>query len=284
MASAVTVCVLLLFGVGQLGAATQGGGTVAADVSRTPATTTPLPRAHAHNDYQHQRPLQDALERGFCSVEADVFAIQDTLLVGHTVFDLRKGRTLDSLYLEPLRRRVAANGGRVYRGGPAFTLLIDIKVDGKRAYPVLAKKLAKYRQMLARFEDGKFHEGAVQVVVSGDRPREMIVAEKRRYAAIDGRLSDLASDAPSHLIPLISDRWTSHFSWRGEGPFPEKQRAKLREIVSKAHAKGRRVRFWATPESVAVWQELLAADVDHINTDRLDQLRRFLQKSDGGAR
>ena len=29
---------------------------------------TPLPRAHAHNDYEHKRPLLDALEQGFCSV------------------------------------------------------------------------------------------------------------------------------------------------------------------------------------------------------------------------
>ena len=26
---------------------------------------TPLPQAHAHNDYEHERPLLDALEQGF---------------------------------------------------------------------------------------------------------------------------------------------------------------------------------------------------------------------------
>src|SRR5438552_11057245 len=30
-----------------------------------------LERAHAHNDYDHQRPLFEALENGFKSVEAD---------------------------------------------------------------------------------------------------------------------------------------------------------------------------------------------------------------------
>lgn len=34
---------------------------------------SPLDRAHAHNDYEHARPLIDALERGFGSVEADVY-------------------------------------------------------------------------------------------------------------------------------------------------------------------------------------------------------------------
>ena len=32
-----------------------------------------LPRAHAHNDYMHERPLYDALSHGFGSIEADVF-------------------------------------------------------------------------------------------------------------------------------------------------------------------------------------------------------------------
>ena len=35
-------------------------------------TAVPLARAHAHNDYEHPRPLRDALDHGFTSVEADV--------------------------------------------------------------------------------------------------------------------------------------------------------------------------------------------------------------------
>ena len=118
--------------------------------------------------------------------------------------------------------------------------------------------------------------GAVQVVVSGDRPVQEIAAETTRYVGIDGRLTDLDSSAPAHLIPLISDRWTSHFRWRGVGECPQAERNKLQSVVERAHAAGRRVRFWATPEEPRLWQELLAAGVDHMNTDRLDALRDFL--------
>ena len=55
-----------------------------------PALVTPLRHAHAHNDYAHRRPLWDALDRGFCSVEADIFLSRGELLVGHTWFDLRR--------------------------------------------------------------------------------------------------------------------------------------------------------------------------------------------------
>jgi hypothetical protein len=65
-----------------------------------------LPGAHAHNDYKHARPLLDALAHGFASVEADVFLVDGELLVGHDPSELRSGRTLTSLYLEPLRNRI----------------------------------------------------------------------------------------------------------------------------------------------------------------------------------
>src|SRR5882672_7559979 len=62
-----------------------------------------LPHAHAHNDYEHTRPLLDALERGFCSVEADVWLVNGQLLVAHDLKDGKAERTLRALYLDPLR-------------------------------------------------------------------------------------------------------------------------------------------------------------------------------------
>jgi hypothetical protein len=73
----------------------------------------PIPRAHAHNDYLHERPLLDALDQGFCSVEADIFLVDGELRVGHSALELRKGRTLEALYLKPLAERVRAKEGSV---------------------------------------------------------------------------------------------------------------------------------------------------------------------------
>ncbi len=54
------------------------------------------------------------------------------------------------------------------------------------------------------------------------------------------------------------------------------EKKKLRDVVKQAHNAGRRVRFWATPETPALWSELYDAGVDAINTDRLDELQDFL--------
>jgi hypothetical protein len=89
----------------------------------------PLIAAHAHNDYEHPRPLFDALACGFASIEADIHLVDGRLLVAHDRKSVKPERTLEALYLDPLRARVRENGGRVYRDGPTITLLVDVKSE-----------------------------------------------------------------------------------------------------------------------------------------------------------
>ena len=65
---------------------------------------------------------------------------------------------------------------------------------------------------------------------------------------------------------------------------PAEEKLKLKNIVKQAHDGGRRVRFWATPENPALWQELYKAGVDLINTDRLAELEKFLAGQKPAAR
>src|SRR4051812_2888640 len=57
--------------------------SLSVDASSSGRAVVPLQRAHAHNDYEHRRPLFDALARGFSSVEADVWLSRGKLLVAH---------------------------------------------------------------------------------------------------------------------------------------------------------------------------------------------------------
>jgi hypothetical protein len=241
----------------------------------------PLINAHAHNDYEHERPLFDALDHGFTSVEADIHLVYGDLLVAHDADEVKPDRTLRSLYLEPLKQCIAKNSGRVYPKGPQFTLFIDIKTGAVPTYKVLAKMLAKYKNIITSFDSNGRHDKAIIVYVSGNRPRALMESQPIRYAGYDGRLSDLNSDAPATLIPIISDRWPSHFSYRGSGPMPIEQKQKLQTIIETAHKKGRIVRFWATPDSPSperenLWSILLESGVDLLNTDDLPGLQKFL--------
>jgi len=113
-------------------------------------------------------------------------------------------------------------------------------------------------------------------------------AQTDRLAFYDGRIvdtTDLGPGADPSLTALVSDNWTKLFSWAGEGDFPAAERVKLRELVKRCHDAGQRLRFWATPDQPgaardALWRELVAADVDQINTDDLAGLAAFLRNVD----
>jgi Glycerophosphoryl diester phosphodiesterase family len=245
-----------------------------------------LSRAHAHNDYEHARPLLDALASGFASVEADVWLVDGELLVAHTWFGLDPKRTLESLYLRPLLERVSKNHGHVYAGWPhSIQLLIDVKTDAAPTYLAVHRLLARYPQLFTTFVDGRAYESAVTAVISGNRARQLMQAQRIRYAACDGRSEEDSSEpADAMFAPLVSDRWDALFDWDGDGAMPADERQRLHAYVERAHERGQRVRFWATPDTppyrYAVWSELLAAGVDYFNSDDLQALSAWLSARD----
>ena len=120
---------------------------------RTEPGLEPLRRAHAHNDYQHDRPLEDAADLGFTSVEVDVFPGEGRLLVAHHVLELIFRRTFEDLYLKPLIARLEASGsvlGHPLAEQGGFLLLVDAKDDGEAVLALLEEKLSPHRRWLTR--------------------------------------------------------------------------------------------------------------------------------------
>ncbi|MCU0866825.1 MAG: phosphatidylinositol-specific phospholipase C/glycerophosphodiester phosphodiesterase family protein [Planctomycetes bacterium] len=224
---------------------------------------------HGHNDYLQPVPLRTALELGLGSVEADIFLVDGELRVGHERWQLRAGRTLASLYLEPLAAHVRDHGPLRANGAP-FVLLVDIKAEPVAVWSVLRAELERHRSMLTRFTDGAIEPGAVTVILSGARPRAQLVAEAERLCALDGRLVDLDAvpPLPCELVPWISEAWSRVSDWTGADELLADERARVRDLVARTHAQGRELRFWGTPDRREGWQALRELGVDRIGTDR----------------
>jgi hypothetical protein len=238
---------------------------------------TPVPRTHAHNDYEHSRPLWDALEQGFCSVEADIYLVNGELLVAHDLKNVQPKRTLQKLYLDPLRELAKKNHGTIYPGGAKIILLIDIKTEAEPSYAALKPVLRRYERMLTRFRAGKIATNAVTVVLSGNRPREMLLAEDDRLAAYDGRLADLGKGLSINFMPLVSDSFAEQFPSAKTGTVSEMDRGKFQRAINEAHQEGKAIRFWATKDDLNTWKMLRDAGADLINTDDLAGLAAFLR-------
>ena len=272
---------LTLFVCGATGAWVQvdPGATVA-------IPNEPMPSGHSHNDYLRQTPLWDALSLGFISIEVDIYLVRGALLVGHDEEDLEPSKTLQSLYLDPLRDHVRERDGWVYPSQHSLDLLIDIKSDARTTYEALVGVLTQYSEMFTTYSETRVHRRAVSAVVSGNRPRRSMMSEAVRIASYDGRLEDIENSAarvPANFISMISADWEDHFSWRGLGSLSERDSRRLALLIEEAHRGGYRLRFWNIPSpgrrrTDAVWSQLLDAGVDLLNVEDVKAYWDFMVK------
>ncbi len=247
-------------------------------ISGSIAQVQPLPQAHAHNDYLHQRPLLDALSYGFTSVEADVHLIGNQLLVYHDKpAHPDPERTLEKLYLDPLQERMKSNTGRIYQGyNQPFYLMVDFKSDGQQTLNRLLEVLETYRDLLTSKGNAAT---PVVLFISGNRPVKEILALENPLVSLDGRPDELDQEIPATRMPVVSDNYRNVLSWLGENLPEPAEVAHLDELVRQVHLQGKKIRLWAAPDRPEVWQFLLDHQVDLINTDRIEDLSKFLQKT-----
>lgn len=240
----------------------------------------PLINAHAHNDYEHERPLLDALDQGFISVEADVWYIDGEWYVYHDKpAEPNPERTLWNLYLKPLKDRVEANEGWVYKGHElTFYLMIDIKSGSELAYKHLMDNMIVLRDYIFQVHYGEpENQKPIHVFLSGNRPVDKVLGAPQVVMGLDGRPGDLGKDIPAEMMPVVSDNYWKFSTWRGIGTMKEEDQQNIRALVEKAHAEGKKVRLWAHPDNEKTWQTLIDLGVDLINTDRLKAFSEFMR-------
>ncbi len=238
-----------------------------------------LPLAHAHNDYRHERPLQDALSQGFASVEADILYRKDTLFVGHDAEELDHDAPpiLEQLYLQPLYQRFR-DFGHIFPSlqDEEFYLWIDIKYAPEKVYPLLKQLIRPYREMFTRREGGRVIKSAVRVILSGDRPIDQMLAEENSYFFLDGRRQNILSDWTPAVMPFISENVENIAGTTADDQFSDMQLKEIAKFIDHCHERNYKVRFWNTPDHVNCWRQLHELEVDLINTDQLRELRCFL--------
>lgn len=283
--------------------------------SLPPSTSSSRGRvvAHAHNDYEHERPLQDALDQGLASVEADVWHRDGDVVVSHDPWTSRG--TLADLYLEPLAARVAAQGS-VHGDGAPFFLWLDLKdgtpelrallQDALAAQPGL-QRLGDDDELSGSDTDVTVAGGAVVVILTGDAtskramldevpaPRPFVVDDNAFPAppgagqgtreAFEGDDDVDATDAIDPRVAAFSLSFPTWLgAWDGVAPAPVDLVERARCVVGRAHSDGARrrpVRFFGGPDTPAVWDFVVDVGVDFLHTDDLEGAAAFL--ADDGA-
>ena len=153
-------------------------------------------------------------------------------------------------------------------------LFVDIKSDGLKAIQKLEEIIAPYKYFLSYVEKDSLHKKAVSIIISGNRPKDYIAKQEKRYFFIDGRLSDIGENLNSNLYPIISDNFKKKI---GKIQHIEK----INKAVEKCHQENKKIRFWNVKNDEKFWQILNEAQIDLINVDKLEKYHEFINRRVG---
>lgn len=223
-----------------------------------------LRKAHAHNDYEHSKPFYEAFELGFGSIEADVFAINGELLVAHEIGHAAKNRTLKSLYLYPIEKVLKDD-----KQGNFHLFLIDSKTSADSTMPLLVKALSPLAKLIQKKN--------IKIVVSGNRPEPKNYIQFPSWITFDGRKDEAVPAFAKDRIYLVSESFLKFGFWDGKSPMKPEMKEKLQAFINDVHKEGKKIRFWATPDTLFAYQTLLSLGIDYIGTDHLSALADFLK-------
>jgi hypothetical protein len=230
--------------------------------------------AYAHNDYENDHPLADALSAGYAGVEADVFLVNGTLRVGHDRRAASRGGALESLYVAPLAELVE-RCGRITPAGAPFLLAIDIKEPSRPTYDEVVRLLSSHGGAFT-FVAGQ-PRGPVEVVMVGWVPPDdagVPASRILRHRRIAGHADTVTTDPQSRVALLSLDYGkTIGRPWRTRAG-----RARWLATLAAAKRLGgeRRLRVHNVPVDSTVYAELLRSGVDLIGTKELRRSRSLL--------
>lgn len=227
---------------------------------------------HSHNDYKQQIPLLEAYYAGMGSIEADVFYRNGELYVAHESSEIKPGKTLKKLYIEPLVAFFKENGNRPYADPQQkLQLVVDIKENYEQVLSKLMQDLKGHESVF----DQQKNPAAIKIVVSGDIPPAEKFADYPAMIFFDGRPEKAYTAAQLKHIGMISQDIARYSVWNGKGTPTPPDLEKMKSVIAKAHQLGKPFRFWATKDSPNSWKELEHMGVDWINTDHPRVLKSY---------
>ncbi len=224
-----------------------------------------LQKCHAHNDYEHKSPFYEAYNLGFGSIEVDVFLINNELYVAHDKRNIDSTKTLNSLYIEPILAEIQKNNGKLKQ---PLLLLIDLKTGGETLKTI-------ENQLIAN--KNIFKKAKVRFVISGEMPNPNDFEKYDEMFQFDGRIKTDYTNKQKNRIALYSNNFQEILLWNGKKQLDDDQVDKLETFVKGIHKKGKKLRFWATPDTPIAWTTLMNLEVDIIGTDDLAGMARFLK-------
>lgn len=232
---------------------------------------TPSPAIFAHNDYEKPWPFYNAYNLRADFIEADIFLVNNQLMVAHEEKQISNDRTLSSLYLQVIDSVLIANNDRVYPGSKqSLALSIDIKSEAVSTLNSLIEQLKKFPRLI--------RSKTFKIMISGNMPAQNTWQKYPDYIYFDGRPEKTYSNYELSRLLMISTSFTKYSQWNGNGLMKPEEKMKIQELINASHRIRKPIRFWATTDTEAVWEMLLKMNADIINTDEVSSVSGYIHR------
>lgn len=227
----------------------------------------------SHNDYLQPVPFYAAYLSDVGFVEVDIFLERRRLLVAHTKEEIVEDRTLEEMYLKPLRGMIRRNKGRVYSDSlRQLTLMIDLKSESESTMAALVALLANYKELTTT--------PTLTFAISGNMPAPATWNKYPAYIKFDGRPGVAYTAEQLARVALISDSFSRYSAWNGRGELDDDSKTKIATLRDESHGLNKRLRLWGAPDINNAWTTLMKLKVDIINTDHPSDAVRFVTRYD----
>jgi len=240
-----------------------------------------MPNMVLTQEFVNEKDIYSTFTQGVVNYEAQIMYIYGEVYVTSQMPDsaTHKLPTLRSSYLMPIYSQYKKNGGKVHENyeGEMY-LFLNVKFDIKKTYQKIWEQLSPYNELLTYRIGPQWHDGKLRIIFTGNAPMKTLQQERVSFAGVQGTVSDLEKNYDSKMMPIIGVDFNNDFSWNGIGKMPFDEFMKFKDIISKSHAQGKKVRVFNCPDEENVWDVLVKSGVDLINSTNAIRFNTFVSQ------
>lgn len=235
------------------------------------------PVISSHN-FEGSADLWESIGKGIFNYQADVMYIYGKIFVTPLMPDSPEHHlpTLTDAYLYPLYNQFKKNNGEIIPGYQSdIYLVLNLTAQPVQVYKQLAIEMRPFMDMLTYKNADSEHQGKLRILIKDKAQLQTINNIKPSFLGLVGNSGDVDKNSDPNQMPLIEIDFNELTNWKGTGNIPFEDFVKIKDLVAKVHAQGKKISLINCPSYQQVADLIKTAKVDFLSTPEAIKMAGF---------